>query len=593
MGVNFHMDYNALKSTLVVEQNGKPVSIYSQFSHCNNNPFWQWYKNISDYCFQEANGMYSICFTGGLILKSLLEKKLSVQNGCSNFSYEPEIITGDDRMHLLEDLLKYSQLRTGKRVIDISFDRTRTQCFEEIKKLVGNTSTLQYLDLTELPIYLRINSAVKHTANIFIVFSGDEYSQIVKAGNSKLPKLVIIVKSGVLKFLDETNNCFLFSCDISEIQKIIKAWISDVLFPEYAADIVRNLRNCRKWKGIDYQFAMKMTDVLYANTPYLDLSVTNNIELSSVGRFQLIKFPKGIPCRMYSSNANIALLGNGGTIKPTGEGSAEIVAEVKNHPSIRISRHITVYKYKTVQKIYLSTVNTNIIVGDQITVRYELIPRDAHNKGLGKWEVFPIGSIKLLSNTNGVFEAIKPGRCEIVYSVGNVQERLSVFVSAKPSSISFSNKSISVKLLDTTQRITTIVHPNGAKGGIIKYKISNTSVLDFDTNNGQIIPKCEGNSVITAILLDNKGSIIDDCNCNITVLPPKDVVTPDGALVLMIISLIGSLLLVNNECQFLCGISGVVGAVWYSYKEKSKRGYITSAILFALIVLLICMGGIL
>lgn len=593
MSINFHMDYNALKSTLVVEQNGTPVSIYSQFSHCNNIPYWQWYKEISSYCFQEANGMYGVCFTGGLILKSLLEKKLSAQNGCSNFSYNPEIITGDDRMHLLEDLLKYSQLRTGRCVIDISFDSTRIRCFEEIKKLVGNTSTLQYLDLTELPIYLRINNAVKHTANIFIVSSLDEYSQIVKAGNSKLPKLVIVVKSGVLQFLDEKNNYFLFSCENGEIHKIIKAWISDVLFPEYAADIVRDLRDCRKWKGIDYQYAMKMVDVLYENSPFLDLSITDNIELSSVGRFQLTKFPKGIPCRMYSSNANIALLGNGGTIKPIGEGSAEIVVEVKNNPSIRISRHITVYKYKTVQKIHLSTTSTNVIVGDQITVRCELNPRDAHNKALGKWEVFPSGSMNMLSNRNGVFEAIKPGRCEIVYSVGNVQERLSILVSAKPSSISFSNKSMAVKLFDTTQRITAIVHPNGAKGAIIKYKISNSSVLDFDTNNGQIIPKREGNSVITAILLDNKGSIIDDCNCNVTVLPPKDVVTPDGALVLMIISLIGSLLLINNGCQSLCGISGAVGAVWYSYKEKSKRGYITSAIFFVLIILLIRIGGML
>lgn len=593
MSINFHIDYNAMKSTLVVEQNGKPVSIYSKFSHCNNNPFWQWYKNIPDYCFQEANGMYCIYLTGGLILKTLLEKELSVQNGCSNFLYEPEIITGTDRMRILEDLLRYSQFKARKCEIEISFDCTITQCLEEIKKLVGNSSTLQYLNLTELPIYLRINNADKHTSNIIIVSSLDEYNQIVKAGNHKSPKLVIIIKSGIPRFLDEANGCFLFSCEIGEIQKLIKAWISDVIFPEYAVTIVRNLRNCTKWKSIDYQSAMKLLDVLYENVPYLDLVVTNSIELSSIGRFQLTKFPKEIPCRVYSSNANIALLGNGGAIKPIGEGSAEIIVEVKNRPSIRTSKSITVYKYKKVQKIYLSTINTNVIVGEQIIVRCELVPRDAHNKSFGKWEVFPNGSMKILSNTNGVFEAIKPGKCEIVYSVGNVQEQLSVLVSPKPSSINFVNKSISVKLLDTTQRITAIVYPNGAKGGIIKYKISNTSVLDFDANNGQIIPKREGNSVITAILLDSNGAIIDDCNCNVTVLPPKDVVTPDGALVLMIISLIGSLLLINNECQFLCGISGGIGAIWYSYKEKSKRGYITSAILFILITLLIYMGGML
>ena len=593
MGVNFNIEYNTMKSALLVKQNGNPVSIYSQFSHCNNTPFWQWYKNIADYCFQEANGKYSIHFTGGLVLKSLLEKELSSQNGCSDFSYESEIITGIDRMYLLEDLLRYSQVSARKYEIDISFDGTKTQCIEELKKLVGNTSTLQYLNLKQLPIYLHINNGLEHPSNISIVSSMDEYYQIVNARNCKSSRLAIIVKNGKLRFLDEMKGCFLFSSEISEIQTLIKAWISDVLFPEFVASVVRDLRNCRRWKGIDYQSAIKLIDALYENTPYLNLSITDNIELSSVGRFQLTKFPKEIPCRMYSRDANIALLGNGGTIKPTGEGCTEIVVEVKNHPSIRISRSITVYKYKTVQKIYLSIANTNVIVGEQITVRCELIPRDAHNKALGKWEIFPIGSMKMLSNTQGRFEAIKPGRCEIIYTVGNVQKRLSILVSPKASSISFIDKTVSVKLLDTTRRITPVVYPQEAKGGTIKYKISNTSVLDFDANNGQIIPKCEGNSVITAILLDNIGLIIDDCNCNVTVLPPKDVVTPDGALVLIIISLIGSLLLINNECQFLCGISGAVGAIWYSYKEKSKRGYINSAILFVLIALLICMGGML
>ena len=591
MGIGFNIEYNTMKSTLSVEQNGKPVSRYSQFSRCNNTPFLQWYKNIADYCFQEANGMYSVHFNGGLILKSLLEKELCSQNGCTNFSYEEDIVKGIDRMHLLEELLRYSQLKVKKLEIGISFDNTKKQCFEELKKLVGNTSTLQYSDLQELPIYLRIYNGLKSSSSISILSTMDEYQQLVSAGESNVPRLAIIINNGEFRFLKEMRSYFLFLCEMSEVQTLIRSWISEILFPEYVVSIVRDLRNCRKWMGVDYQSAMKMIDIMYENTPYLDLSITDSIELSSTGRYHLTKYPRDIPCRMYSSNANIALLGNGGIIKPVGEGSAGIFVEVKDHPSIRTSKKVTVYKYKTVQKIQLSTTNTNVIVGEQITVKYDLFPVDAHNKAFGKWSVSPAGGLKMLSNTQGSFEAIKPGKCEIVYSVGNVQERLPILVSAKASSISFVEKSVSVKLFDMTKRITAVVHPQGAKGGVIKYKISNTSVLDFDANNGQIIPKREGNSVITAILLDNKGALIDDCNCNVTILPPKDVVTPDGALVLLIVSLIGSLLLLNNECQFLCGISGFIAAIWYSYKEKSKRGYITSAILFAIIVLLICVGG--
>lgn len=589
MGTNFHVEYSAMKPALTVEQNGKPVSQYSQFSHCNNNPFWHWYKEFPDHCFHEANGMYSVHFAGGLILKTIFEKELCAQNGCTGFSSEPELITGADRMHIVEDLLRYSGLRAKKLEIAVSSDKA--QYFEGLKRLVGNAGTLQYFGLKELPIYFRFDNAVRNSSDIIILSSLEEYYQITGRGGSRLPRLAVVVKSGTSRFLDEVNGCFLFSSELGEIHKLIEAWISDVLFPDYALSIVRDLKNCRNWNTIDHQTALKMTDVLYDNRPYLELYVSDQIELSSVGKYKLTKFPKDIPCRMYTGDARVALLGQGGVIKPTGEGSTEIVAEVKGHPSIRTSRRISVFKYKKVQRIHLSTATADVIVGDQLTVKVELIPKDAHNASQGQWEIIPAGSMKMVSKSSGVFEALRPGRCEIAYTVGNVQGRLSVQVSAKPRSISFTDKALSVKLSDTTQRLSPAVYPQGAKGGTIKYRISNAGVLDFDPNNGQIIPKQEGNCVITAVLLDSKGAIIDDCNCNVTILPPKDVVTPDGGLVLLIVSLAGCLLLMNFEFRFLFGISGFIGALWYSYKEKTKKGYIISVSVFALIMLIICAGG--
>ena len=588
MEVNFYAEYNSMKSTLTVKQNGSIVSKYSQFSHCNSVPFWQWYKNIADYCFHEANGMYRMHFVGGQILNALLEKELCSQTGCSHFSFEPEIITGVDRMYLLDELVQFSQFKARNCEIEISFDRTK---LPEIKNFIDNNHAFQYLDLKVLPIYLRIRDTIQYTSNVIILSSMEEYYRIVNGKNSSLPKLVVLIKNTNLRFLEEQHGHFLFSCETHKLSNLIKSWISDVLFPVYASPMIQSLKSCRKWSTIDYPTALKLTDALCDGIPYLDLSVTTPIELSMFGSFKLTRFPKNIPCRIYSSNGKIALLGEGGVIKPIGEGTAEIIAEVKGHPEIRISKKITVFKYKKVQKIHLIASNTNVTVGDQITVRCELFPKDANNISLGKWQIIPSRSMKISSGISGIFQAVNPGVCEIVYSVGNIQERLSIHVSAKPSAIRFPAKSVSVKLSDPTQRLSAVVHPQGAKGGTIKYKISNPNILDFDSNNGQITPKCEGDCVITAILLDRNGTIIDDSHCTINILAPQDIKTPEGALVLLIISLIGSLFLMNNNCQFLCGISGLVGSVWYAYNEKNKRSYLISAVIFILIVFLICMGG--
>lgn len=580
MGIQFRMEYNPMQPTLTVRQDNQPVSIYSQFLHCQNLPFWQWYRHLPDYCFQEANGLYSVHVTGSLVLKALLEKVCTARAGCSRFSFEPELITGADRMRLLEDLLRDSRLQAGNYSVDISYDG-----------ILGAPVPFQPGAVPHLNLHL--HDAVQDRSDIVLVSSMEPYSRIARNGSRSLPKLAILVQNSPFAFLDEVNRCFLFSCPAHQVEALIRGWIADVLFPGYAASVLQRLRNCRNWNTMDLHSAMKWIDALSGNTPRLELSVTDPIELSSMGRFRLTKFPKDLSCRMYSGDSKVALLGSGGAIKPTGEGTTELVVQAKDHPSIRTSQTITVFRYKTVHSIRLTPSSTHVVAGDQITVQCQLIPADANNKSLGRWSILPASSMKILSSTQGIFQAVKPGRCEILYSIGHVQERLPVVIAPKPVSISFSTSSLSIKLLDTTQRINPQVHPQGAQGGTIKYKISNPGILDFDSNNGQITPKSEGNAVITAILLDRSGVIVDDCNCSVTILPPKDVVTPSGPLVLLIVSCIGAFLLLDHQGQFLCGITGLISAVWYSYQTKTKEAYAISVVASLWIVFLLCIGGML
>jgi hypothetical protein len=127
----------------------------------------------------------------------------------------------------------------------------------------------------------------------------------------------------------------------------------------------------------------------------------------------------------------------------------------------------------------------------------------------------------------------------------------------------------------------------------VKYRISDIYILDIDSNNGQLKPKREGSVMVTAILSDQNGNLVDDCNCDVTVLPPVDVVTPDGALVLLLLSLIGAILLIRTNLRYLCGVTGLAGAIWYAIRTDSKSGYLIDLGLIALTIAVVCLGGIL
>lgn len=589
MNVRFNFTYDTMTSTLMVEQGGAAVSTYSQFSHCSGRPFWEWYQEIPGYCLSEANGAYEVNCVGGVILGLVLKKELSHENGCSHFSYSRELITGIHRMRLANELMGCSHISANTLQVDISGNGNVGKYFSQTKDLIWAENVFRYAGLNNLPLRFRVHNRLDDTAGVLISTNEGDFYQIAASAATRSPKIMIFCREGPLEFLWGKNNCFLFSCCARDVEKLIRTWVSEIVFPKYALGLVEKFKRCRTWGPIDSNRAMKKVDVLLSRTPYLELKVTSRIELNDIGRFELIKYPEDIPCRAFTSDGAVALLGNGGQIKPVGEGSARIIVQVKDHPEIQISEPIKVYKYRAVRQIRLIPSSTTLVVGEKCSVQCSYTPANAHNISQAQWSVIPAGILKPISA--GAFLAVKAGKCKIVHRVGSVEESVVVNIAAKPSSVRFQTSTLSIKLGDSSQRLQTMLYPAGCRGGQVKYRVSNPAVLDFNTNNGQIVPKQEGDAVITATLLEKNGIIVDDCNCNVTILPPKDVVTPDGALVLMIISLIGALLLIGTEWRYLCGIGGCVGAIWYALRAKSKQGYMISALLFVVTTVLVCLGG--
>lgn len=123
----------------------------------------------------------------------------------------------------------------------------------------------------------------------------------------------------------------------------------------------------------------------------------------------------------------------------------------------------------------------------------------------------------------------------------------------------------------------------------MQYRISDTNILQINTKTGQMIPLAEGNVIVTADLM-NHGALIDSANCHVTVLPPKDIVTPDSALIILILSLLAVIVLYTTPYWVIPGIAAISSAIWYAIRKKSTVVTVLS-IIFSLILCALLFGN--
>jgi hypothetical protein len=535
--------------------------------------------------------MYQVHYTGGSLTGMILQKELSRQNGCEKYFRSEPLITGKHRMQLCDELFSHSYVDAAEMKIMVSDSVGSHLLFDEDGEMLREGNRYRYAWMKELPLHLYIQDQINASSDVMISANMNEYQRASAVQRSDAPRLFIWCRQGPLEYREETNNCFLFACSRSEVMDVVKKWVAEIIFPRYGVKLAEKLKGGVVSEDMDPKLARIQEKVLTGRTPYLELKLPDRLELSSTGRFEFIKCPADIPCKIYSSDAKVALLGSGGVIKPTGEGSAMIIAQVKDHPELHVSGIVTVYRYLTVQKIRMQASVSSMVVGDQCRIQCTYTPANAHNLDQGQWEIVPGNLLKQVSPDT--FVAMQSGTCEVIRRVGNVKESVTLQIAPQPSSISFDKQALSVKLGDNSKTLKTEVHPPGSKGGSVKYRISDISILDIDSNNGQLKPKREGSVMVTAILSDQNGNLVDDCNCDVTVLPPVDVVTPDGALVLLLLSLIGAILLIRTNLRYLCGVTGLAGAIWYAIRTDSKSGYLIDLGLIALTIAVVCLGGIL
>lgn len=574
MDVRFAMVYDAILQRLVVSQDGTPVSSYSQFARCNGQPFLSWYKKLPQYCFFEANNSYTVTLESSPVFAEILNRIFLKDVNCHGVQIKKEIVLESHRMRWADELLEASGLSAPAICVpvcvqcqDVRFALSPIFVQMDVSGITWCLPGLKRLEIT-----LQLGNTQSSSAVILARETG-----VAALSKGKHPAVVAVHFGGQgFTFIQEEQGVFLFSCCPDNLAEFLKEWVLSFYLSPILVQLQQRLSKVQCWNGIDAELANAKRELLTARKPYMQLNIPSEIELHRTGTFSFIKLPEDMHCRAHPNHPDIALLGKGNIIKPQREGTASFTVTVQDHPELSVTQSTTVYCYIEVTQIQLTASKSVVQEGERLKINCVFHPTGSHNTGLAQWIMLP--DTILRPESNGIFLALKPGCCSIQVTVGVVTETISVTVLAKPTGVDFDQSDVVVKLGDTSQYIRVNILPLGSLGGQVQYRVSDTNILQIDTKTGQLIPLAEGNVIVTADLT-NQGVLVDSTSCHVTVLPPKDIVTPDSALILLILSFLAVAMLYETPYRVIPSIAAVFSAIWYAIRKKITVVTVLSVIL--------------
>lgn len=589
MDVKFDIIYDAIHQRLIVSQDGQFASPYSLFARCNAQPFFSWYEKLPQYCLSEANSRYTVILEGSAIFVEIMRRTFLKDSNCQGVQVRSRIITESHRMRWADELLEASgfsfpSINVPVYVHGAEISLATSPIFAQIGK---SETAWRFSDLKRLNITLSFQNATMSNVAAVIMTEQEEITSLSKDNNNTA--IIFLLGENGFEFIEEKHGFFIFSCCKNNLAEFLRAWIEAVFIPPMVLQLYQSLTGFQHWNGMDAELADVKRELLIARKPYMKLIIPSRIELNKTGSFLFLKLPEDMHCKARANNPDIALLDIGNVIKPQREGLASFTVTVQEHPEFFVTQSTTIYRYTKVNRVQLTASRSTVTEGERLFVKSVFYPAGAHNIAQAKWTISPDSILKLESP--GVFLALKSGCCSINVTVGSITESIFITVLAKPTRVDFDRRDIFVKLGDNNQCICVNIFPVNSQGGLVQYRVSDTNILDLNDRNGQIIPLAEGDAIITADLLDN-GFLIDSCSCHVTVLPPKNIVTPDSALVFLFLSLLAVIFFYSTPFRFIPCLSAIAFSVWFSFRKKKVIVTVLCVALSLVICVVMVWGGI-
>ena len=552
--MNIEFTYNRFDHRSTVKLNGNPVGEYSSFARCQNQPFFGWFENLPHFCRTEANEQYRFTFKGSRLETMMLETLFTNDPQCVSFTSQNEYISLDDRMKWVRDLRPYLQ-------------KAPSACLRiDSKNPEKNAASIRcFLN----PFTAESVKVICDSMNPDVVFAKDRTRETELSRSSK-PVCLLIKSSGEIRYVSSSGNCHVFEGDFKNIKTFLNTWMEETVYCGLFSEIQKIPLNAND------KVLRKKQKMLNSDMPFLKMMIpTVKLEMSEKGSWSVIRLPENHPCTVETENGSVIRLSENSRLTPVGEGRTRITVRSKLIPSLFDSREVSVYRYYRVTHLSLSRPSGAVIKGQQFSLRLSYSPSNAMNTDQIRWNVSPAGSLRILNTDKkqGVFSALKAGRCKISVSAGNVSESIEIDVRPAPEHIRLNENDLKLKLGQTGIFLKHDVQPYGAAGARVLYDFSDPSVLSLNSSTGELITKSEGNCTVTATLMDIGGSAVDEDRCIVTVLPPKDVYTPELYDAAALIALLCMIFPGSDPLMYTSAFISAAAAVYGAFKAKQRWQY--------------------
>ena len=568
-----------LKYTLIYEvytgmakvlQNGIEVGDFSHFRRIIGNPFIEWFADVPRMCDAEANGEYEVEVKGPQLIYFLVSTVISTSGTtlCRGIRHIPykNTITVRQRMKWLNEMGKKLTSECGLIGINISnlsggtYESLETVLSENtFMKLGADGTAASYPDL---PLRINIRNAQSSRDDICIT------DKDVSASAFDIDMFHLVIGSCDRNWsIDRVEGSVIYArCDKQQLSKLIELWFIEMSFPAICQYITDVMKASSAYKKLD-KYDREKLRMLKSDIPFIELEVPGRVEMSENPVLKIIRLPEDLKVTVASSNEGIVRVSNN-MVYPEGEGNAVIAVRSTDGSGVRAEKGITVFKYRRVTGISLQPSSKQVKCGETFKVTESFNPSNANNIGKKKESVSPSGILQSIGN--GEYKALKPGNATIRVEVEGVSQETVITVYAAPQSVKFEESSYSVKHAVGKLSLKTNIYPAGCKGGNVKFRAGDSSVLEVDDVTGRVVTKREGRSKVYAILTDSNGCIVDETSCEVIVKPTIDVLVIDEFLLAFIAFTIGMIFFHFFWVKAFFALAGVISLIIYGCKRRRK-----------------------
>lgn len=251
--------------------------------------------------------------------------------------------------------------------------------------------------------------------------------------------------------------------------------------------------------------------VSFATAQSLKINVSNaTISTGQTYKLTAITTPKNISVSWSSSDENVAVISQDGTVRGKQAGKTTITCKTRDGSNLSATCQVTVFQ--NITSISVSPSKITIPTGTSRKLDVSVSPSNAANKNLS-WKS---SKTQVATVSNGVVKGMSPGTAVITcMSTDDSHKSASctVIVEQGVSSIALNKTSVTLTQGNFAQLVATI-SPANATNKNLSWTSNNAAVASVNSS-GKITAKKEGSAVITCKSNDGTNK---QASCSVTVV---------------------------------------------------------------------------